>query len=111
MDKKALYEKAERAFNQAFEATKQSVKLVSEKAGEAAHITKLLIEKVALEHRVTKKFAQIGSCVYEQFAEGDKALDLKDEKIQTLLEETKKLESELSQVESSLDREKKGKPA
>jgi len=109
MDKKTLYEKAERAFNQAFEATKQSVKLVSEKAGEAAHVTRLLIEKAALEHRVTKKFAQIGSNVYDRFAQGEKALDLQAENIQVLLEDTKKLEVELAQVEATLESEKKEK--
>ena len=66
MDKKTLYDKAEKAINQAFEAAKQSVKVVSEKAGEAAHVTKLLIEKATLEHRVTKQFAQLGSRIYEK---------------------------------------------
>ncbi|HTL47680.1 MAG TPA: hypothetical protein VL688_06415 [Verrucomicrobiae bacterium] len=105
MDKKTLYEKAEHAFNQAFEAAKQSVKVVSEKAGEAAQVTKLLIEKAALEHRVTKKFAQIGSSVYEQSTREGR-IDAGNERVKALIEETKKLDAELARVEAALEQEK-----
>ncbi len=109
MDKKTLYEKAEKAINQAFDATKQSVKVVSEKAGEAAYITKLLIEKATLEHRVTRQFAQLGSRVYEKSLREGKSISPQDQEIRDLIEETKKLDVELSQVEAALEMERKGK--
>ncbi len=106
MDKKELYQKTEKAINQAFELTKQSVKVLSEKAGEAAHITKLIIEKATLEHRVTKQFAQIGNRVYEQLSHG-KEVPSEDVEIKRLIEETRQLDNELSKVENELARERK----
>ena len=66
MDKQELYQKAEKALNQAFETAKKSIKVVSEKAGEAANITKLLVEKVTLEHRVSRRFAGFVRCSIAQ---------------------------------------------
>ena len=110
MDKKELFEKAEQALNQAFVAAKKSVKLVAEKAGEAAHVTKLLVEKVSLEHRVTKQLTRLGGRVYEKTArEGGSSSLLEDPEVQSLLDETKELEEELAQVEAALERETKGK--
>ena len=111
MDKKEFFEKAEQALNQAFEAAKRSVKVVAEKAGEAAHVTKLLVEKVSLEHRVSKQFARLGGCVYEKAARQGRETFLKDPEIQSLVEEVKRLEEELAHVESSLTSEKKQKKA
>lgn len=109
MDKKTLYEKAEKAINQAFEVTKKSVRAVSEKAGEAAHITKLLIEKATLEHQVSKKFAEIGNRVYEKASREGKSISASDQTMKALIEETQKLDVELAQVEASLEKEKKEK--
>ena len=106
MDKKTLYEKTEKALNQAFDAAKYSVKIVSEKAGEAAHITKLLIDKATLEHRVSKKFAELGNKIYEKSQKRGEKLSLDDKEIQLLLEDTKKLDFELTTIESSLSDEK-----
>lgn len=109
MDKKSLYEKAEKAFNQAFEAAKLSVKTVSEKAGEAAQITKLLIEKAALEHKVTKKFAQLGSRVYDVARQEKASLDLQEDSLKVLLQEIQQIEGELAKVETALESEQRGK--
>lgn len=107
MDQKTLYQKAEQAFNQAFEIAKQTVKVVSEKAGEAAQITKLLIEKASLEHRVTKQFAKIGSLVYEKARKDGGSVFLQDPDIQTLIESTEKLDGDLDRVEKELAKERK----
>ena len=106
MDKKELYEKAERAINQAFETTKQAVKIVSEKAGEAAHVTQLLIEKATLEHRVSKQFARLGNYAYEKAVREGKTVSLKDGEFKKLADETQKLDAELAQVEANLQRER-----
>ena len=103
MDRKTLSEKAEKAINQAFEATKQSIKTVSEKAGEAAHVTKLLIEKVTLEHRVSRKFAELGSRVYEKALREGKTISFSDADLKGLIEETKKLDIDLARVEATLE--------
>jgi len=109
MEKKELYEKAEKAFNRAFKVAQESVKTVSEKAGEAAHVTKLLIEKATLEHRVARQFAQLGSRIYEKALREGKTVSLEDLDIRDLVDQTQKLDIELSQVEAELERERRGK--
>lgn len=109
MDNKELFDKAEKALNNAFEAVKQSIKIVSEKTGEAAHITKLMIERVSLEHRVNKKFAQLGNCVYDLSVRQGRAVSASDPDIQKLVDETRKLDVELAQVEAEIETETKKK--
>ncbi len=111
MDRQELYQRAEKALNQALEAAKKSVKLVAEKAGEAAQVSKLLVEKLSLEHRVTKQFARLGGCVYEKAAREGRESFVQDPEIRSLVEEARKLESELSRVEATLASERKQKTA
>lgn len=109
MEKKEFFEKAEKALNQAFETAKKSAKLVAQKAGEAASVTKLLIEKVSLEHQVTKQFTRLGGRVYEKASAQAPSPLLKDPEIQGLVDGVRKLEAELAQVERTLENEKKQK--
>lgn len=111
MDKQELYQRAEKALNQALEATKKSVQLVAEKAGEAAQASKLLVEKLNLEHRVTKQLARLGGCVYEKATREGRESFIQDPEIRNLIEEARKLESELARVEASLQSERKQKRA
>lgn len=107
MDKKELYEKTEKALNQAFETAKQSVKVLSEKAGEAAQVTKLLIEKATLEHRINKKFTDLGHRVYDMASDGGKTVSLEEEAVQKVIAETKDFQKQLSEVESKIEAERK----
>ncbi len=109
MEKKEFFEKAEKALNQAFEAAKRSAKVVAEKAGEAAQVTKLLVEKATLEHRVNQQFTRLGGCVYEKASRPGSESLLKDPEIQKLVQDIKDLESTLSKVESALESERKQK--
>ena len=111
MNKKEFYEKTENVLNQAFEITKKSAKIVAEKAGEAAHVTKLLVEKLTLEHKVTKQFAKIGGYVYEKAAQEGQTPFTQDSALKSLIEDTKKFETKLEQVEAALGQEKKKKKA
>lgn len=105
MDKKELYEKAEKAFNQAFEAAKHSVKVVSEKAGEAAHVTKLLIDKAAVEHRMAKVFSALGHRVYE-CSRNNESIAGGDGEAGRLIEEIRKLEGQVSDLNAALEKER-----
>ncbi|MBI3313581.1 MAG: hypothetical protein HYZ83_05055 [Candidatus Omnitrophica bacterium] len=109
MTKKTLYDRAEKAINQAFESAKQSAKVVSQKAGETAHLTKLLVEKMTLEHQVSKKFAKLGSRVYEKAVREGKDISAGDDEISNLIEEARRLDLELSRVEAALEAERKQK--
>ena len=110
MDKKDIYQKVERAINQAFETTKQAVKIVSEKAGEAAHVTQLLIEKATLEHRVSRQLAKLGHYAYEKAVREGKSVSLKDSEFKKLSDEAQKLDIELAQVEANLEQERQKLP-
>ena len=106
MTKEDLYKKAEESLSQAFEAAKHSVKVVSEKAGEAAHITKLLIEKATLEHKVTKQFTKLGSKIYGMAEAKSSANPLENVEVKAIIEEAKKFDKELNAVEATLEKEK-----
>lgn len=104
MDKKELFDRAERALNQAFDTAKKSARLVVEKAGMAAQVTKLLVEKSNLEHRVTKQFVRIGSSVYEKAVRQGPGPFPDDSELRDLVEETKGLEEKLAHIEAELER-------
>ena len=106
MDKQEIYRKAEQAFNQAFEAAKASAKLVSKKAGEAAQVSKLLIEKLKLEHKVGKKFTELGNRVYDKAVREKGGSILEDAEVERLIDDARKLDDQLTEVESSLEQER-----
>ena len=107
MDKKEFYEKSEKIINETFETVKKYAKVVAEKTGEAAHITRLLIQKATLEHQMTKCFSQLGGKVYQKAIRQGGTLSLTDSEITKIVEEAKKLDAELAQVEAVLERERK----
>lgn len=111
MDKKEFFEKAETALNQAFEIAKKSAKVVAEKAGEAAQVTKLLVEKVTLEHQVNKQFVRLGGLVYEKAAREGKESLVQDPEVRSIVNAVKELEANLAQVEATLEEEKTEKQA
>ena len=111
MDKKEFYEKSEKIINETFEAVKKYAKIVAEKTGEAAHITKLLAKKMILEHQMTQCFSKLGHKVYQQVTQPGEKISLDAPEIRGIMEETKKLGVELAQVETVLETERKAKAA
>jgi len=109
MDKKEFYAKSEKIINETFEVVKKYAKVVAEKTGEAAHVTRLLIQKATLEHQMAKAFSQLGSQVYHTTVRQGEKLDLAAAEIQKVFEELKKLDTELGQVEAVLEKERKAK--
>ena len=109
MDKKEFYAKSEKIINETFEVVKKYAKVVAEKTGEAAHITRLLIQKATVEHQMAKAFSQLGSQVYQTAVRQGEKLELETPEIQKVLGEIKKLDTELGQVEAVLEKERKVK--
>lgn len=109
MDRRELYVKSEKIINETFEAVKKYAKVVAVKTGEAAHITRLLIQKAGLEHQMTKAFSQLGSQVYQTTVRQGEKLEIEVPEIQKMLEEIKRLDTELGQVEAVLEKERKVK--
>ncbi len=109
MDKKEFYEKSEKIINETFDTVKKYAKVVAEKTGEAAHVTRLLIQKATLEHQIAKAFSQLGSQIYQKTVRQGESFDLKASETQKILGEIKKLDTELGQVEAVLEKERKVK--
>lgn len=109
MDKKEFYKKSEKIINETFVKVKWYAKVAAEKAGEAAHVSKLLLQKLALEHQLAKRLSQLGSKVYQEAVREGKVISLEDPQIKKIVEETKKIDAQLAQVEASLEVEQKGK--
>ena len=107
MDKKEFYAKSEKIINETFETVKKYAKVVAEKTGEAAHVTKLLIQKATLEHQLTKAFSQLGSQIYQKSVRQGEAIELQAPEIQKVIGEIKKLDTEHGQVEAVLEKERK----
>jgi len=109
MDKKEFYAKSEKIINETFETVKKYAKVVAEKTGEAAHITKLLVQKASLEHQLAKAFSQLGSQFYQKVVRQGETLSANEPEVEKVLEEAKKLDTELGQVEAVLEKERKVK--
>jgi len=109
MDKKEFYAKSEKIINETFETVKKYAKVVAEKTGEAAHVTRLLIQKATLEHQMAKAFSQLGSQVYQMTVRQGEKLEFGAPEIQKVLGEIKRLDTELGQVEAVLEKERKVK--
>lgn len=109
MDKKEFYAKSEKIINETFEAVKKYAKVVAEKTGEAAHVTRLLIQKAALEHQMAKAFSQLGSQIYQAAVRQGGKVELETPEAQKVIGEIKKLDAELGQVEAVLEKERKAK--
>jgi anion-transporting ArsA/GET3 family ATPase len=109
MDKKEFYEKSEKIINETIETVKKYAKVVAEKTGEAAHVTRLLIQKATLEHQMAKAFSQLGSQIYQKSVRQGETVEMGAPEIQKVLEEIKKLDTELGQVEAVLEKERKVK--
>ena len=109
MDKKEFYAKSEKIINETFETVKKYAKVVAEKTGEAAHVTRLLIQKATLEHQMAKAFSQLGSQVYQTTVRQGGKLELDAPEMQKVFGEIKKLDTELGQVEAVLEKERKVK--
>ena len=109
MDKKEFYAKSEKIINETFETVKKYAKVVAEKTGEAAHITRLLVQKATLEHQLAKAFSQLGSQFYQKTVRQGEVLAADEPEVKKILEEAKKLDTELGQVEAVLEKERNAK--
>ncbi len=107
MDRKEFKETVEKALNQGFEAAKKSAAFVSKKVGEASRMTKLLARKLTLEHKIGKKFAELGHRVYDLTVREKTEIAGSDTEMSRLIEELKKMDEDLTGVESKLEEERK----
>jgi Xaa-Pro aminopeptidase len=90
----------------ALETAQKSVEMLMEKAEDTAEVIKLRLEKTRLEREISKKFAELGSKLYEKAVrEGKEAGILQDHEVQQQIEELKRLDRELAHTQALMDRE------
>ena len=102
---KTLWQRVSEGFDRGMELAAKSAEALAEKAGEAAQITKYKLEVIRLEHQISRKFARLGSVIYEKaIREGEKN-PMRDPEVINLIEDVKRLESDLAQTQSLLEKE------
>jgi hypothetical protein len=90
----------------ALETAQKSVEALMEKAEDTAEVIKLRLEKTRLERDISRKFAELGSKLYEKAVrEGKEAGLLQDPDVQGLIEDLKRMDRELAHAQALLDRE------
>ncbi len=103
------WDRVKEGLDKALEITRKSAKIITIKAGETAKITKLSVESMTLEHQMSKKFAELGNTTY-QLIKTKKEENLSEQlKVKKIVEDIKKLESQLNKTHKALEAEKKKK--
>ncbi len=102
---KTLWQRVNEGFEKGMDLAAKSAEAFAEKAGETAQTTKYRIEIMRLEHQISRKFARLGSVVYEKaIREGEKN-PTRDPEVINLIEDVKRLETDLAQTQSLLEKE------
>lgn len=102
---KTLWQRVNEGFEKGMDLTAKSAEAFAEKAGETAQMAKYRIEIMRLEYQISRKFARLGSMVYEKaIREGEKS-PTRDPEVINLIEDVKRLETDLAQTQSLLEKE------
>jgi hypothetical protein len=90
----------------ALETAQKSVEILMEKAEDTAEVIKLRLEKSRLEREISRKFAELGSKLYEKTVrEGKEVGVLQEQEVQQLIEELKRLDQELAHTQALMEQE------
>jgi len=103
------WDRVKKGLDKALEATRKAAKVVSDKAGETAQITKLSVEAMTLEHQMSKKYAELGNLTYQWIAKDKKGSLTSQAKVEKIVEEAKKIEEKLNKNHRAMQAEKKKK--
>jgi hypothetical protein len=101
-----LYDRVVKGMEVALGTAQKSVEVLMEKAEDTAEVIKLRLEKSRLERDISKKFAELGSKLYEKAVrEGREADILHDLEVQTLIENLKRMDQELAHIQALEEQE------
>jgi hypothetical protein len=101
-----LYDRVVKGMEVALETAQKSVEVLMGKAEDTAEVIKFRLEKTRLEREIAKKFAELGSKLYEKAVrEGKEAGILQDAEVQKLIESLKHLDQELAHIQALEDQE------
>jgi hypothetical protein len=101
-----LYERVVKGLEAALETAQKSFEVVMVKAEDTAEVIKFRLEKTRLEREISKKFAELGSKLYEKAVrEGKEVGLLQDPEVQNLIASLKRLDQELAHIQALEDQE------
>ena len=101
-----LYDRVVKGMEAALSTAQKSVEMLMEKAEDTAEVIKFRLERARLEREISKKFAELGSKLYEKAVrEGKEHEILQDAEVQSLIEDLKRMDRELAHTQARLERE------
>ena len=101
-----LYDRVVKGMEAALGTAQKSVEILMEKAEDTAEVIKFRLERARLEREISKKFAELGSKLYEKAVrEGKEHGILQDAEVQSLIEDLKRMDRELAHTQARLERE------
>ena len=103
------WDRVKEGLDKALEVTRKSAKIIADKAGETAKISKLSVEAMSLEHQMSKKFAELGNLTFRSFKSKKEGALSSLSKVKTIVEELKKLEGKLEKNHKTMESEKRKK--
>src|SRR5919109_4876041 len=101
-----LYDRVVKGMEVALGTAQKSVEVLMEKAEDTAEVIKFRLEKTRLEREISKKFAELGSKLYEKAVrEGKEEAILRDGEVQKLIDELKRMDQELAHTQALMEKE------
>jgi len=101
-----LYDRVVKGMEVALETAQKSVEALMGKAEDTAEVIKLRLEKTRLEREISRKFAELGSKLYEKAVrEGKEVGILQEPEVQQLIEDLKRMDRELAHTQALMEQE------
>jgi hypothetical protein len=101
-----LYDRVVKGMEVALETAQKSVEALMGKAEDTAEVIKFRLEKVRLEREISKKFAELGSKLYEKAVrEGREEGILQNPEVQALIESLKQMDQQLAHMHALEEKE------
>jgi hypothetical protein len=101
-----LYDRVVKGMEFAVETAQKSVEMLMGKAEDTAEVIKLRLEKSRLEREISRKFAELGSKLYEKVVrEGKEVGLLQDVEVQSRIEDLKRMDRELAHIQALMEQE------
>jgi hypothetical protein len=101
-----LYDRVVKGYEVALETAQKSVEALMGKAEDTAEVIKFRLEKTRLERDISRKFAELGSKLYEKAVrEGKEVGILQDAEVQNLIESLKRMDRELAHIQALEEQE------
>jgi hypothetical protein len=101
-----LYDRVVKGMEVALGTAQKSVEVLMGKAEDTAEVIKVRMEKARLEREISKKFAELGSKLYEKAVrEGKEEGILRESEVQDLIESLKRMDQELAHIQAFEEQE------